>query len=316
MKFNQKMSVIIACIVILTAGFGHALAGSRPEIRFGTLPVLQALPVFVAAEKGYFTEQGINVSLIPFSSALEKDVALTAGEISGYFGDMMTAMMLNANRVPIRIIATIFNATSDQRLFGIVTSPESSLRTLHEVAAAGIAGSSNTIIDYITTRILESDGIDTRTFNLLEAKKIPIRLQMLLSGQIPAATLPEPLLTLAVSKGGRVVADDAGKSISAIILAFRDDVLTAYPDDIRKFMTAISKAADTINREPESVRSIMIQYCRVPKSLEKTYPVPVIPDIVLPDSRQVQDVYQWLSDKKLIHETRVCERIISDGYLP
>ncbi|MFA7166835.1 MAG: ABC transporter substrate-binding protein [Desulfoplanes sp.] len=316
MKFNQKMSVIIACIVILTAGFGHALAGSRPEIRFGTLPVLQALPVFVAAEKGYFTEQGINVSLIPFSSALEKDVALTAGEISGYFGDMMTAMMLNANRVPIRIIATIFNATSDQRLFGIVTAPGASLRTLHELAAAGIAGSSNTIIDYITTRILESQGIDTRTFNLIEAKRIPIRLQMLLSGQIPAATLPEPLLTLAVSKGGRVVADDAGKGISAIILAFRTDVLTAYPDDIRKFMVAISKAADTINREPESVRSIMIRYCRIPKSLEKTYPVPVIPDIVLPDSRQVQDVYRWLNDKKLIHETRVCKRIVSDGYLP
>ena len=35
----------------------------------------------------------------------------------------------------------------------------------------------------------------------MEIKKIPIRLQMLLSGQVTAALLPEPLLTLAETHG-------------------------------------------------------------------------------------------------------------------
>lgn len=318
MNIRQTFFIIAACMLVSLSGSGSATAGTgqAPEIRFGTLPVLQALPVFVAAEKRYFDEQGVAVSLVPFSSALERDVALTAGEISGYFGDMMAATMLSSNRVPLNIIATIFNTTSDQRMFAIVAAPGSSHETLAQLAGAGIAGSSNTIIDYITSRILESGGIDTASFSLIEAKKIPIRLQMLLSGQIPAATLPEPLATFAVSKGGRIVADDAGKGISAIILAFRSELLRKHPGDIKKFMAAIAKAADTINRDPESVRAVMIQHCHIPESLQQTFPVPQIPPIMLPDRLQLQDVYSWLSDKGLVQSAPDYERIVSDGFLP
>ncbi len=56
-------------------------------IKFGTIPVLQSLPLFVASEKGFFKEQDLSVEVVLFSSAMEKDIALTSGQIVGYFGD-------------------------------------------------------------------------------------------------------------------------------------------------------------------------------------------------------------------------------------
>ena len=46
--------------------------------------------MFTAAEKGFFEKEGLEVELILFNSAMEKDVALTAGRIEGYFGDLIT----------------------------------------------------------------------------------------------------------------------------------------------------------------------------------------------------------------------------------
>ena len=66
-----------ACAV----GFSGETQKPRPSlrtIRFGTLPVIQALPLFVAAEKGFFSASGLKVELESFQSATEKDVALTS----------------------------------------------------------------------------------------------------------------------------------------------------------------------------------------------------------------------------------------------
>ena len=143
---------------------------SVSAIHFGTLPVLQALPLFVAAQKGYFTAQGITVDLVLFNSAMEKDVALTSGQISGYFGDIMTPMVLAANKIPVKMVATIYNTTARQRMFAIVTAPKSTNKGLEEIATAGIAASSNTIIEYLMTRLLGSKNIPASKLNVIEEK--------------------------------------------------------------------------------------------------------------------------------------------------
>ncbi len=130
-------------------------SASPSPLRFGTLGVLQALPLFVAAEKGYFRDQGIEVELIPFNSAMEKDVALSAGQISGYFGDIMTPIVLTGNKTPIRMVATIYNTTGPQRMFAIMTPPGTPPRTLVELNGPPRVMTktrSNALSDWITAR--------------------------------------------------------------------------------------------------------------------------------------------------------------------
>ncbi len=290
-------------------------AHSAPDIHFGTLPVLQALPLFVAADKGFFKEQGIDVELVASSSSLEKDIAFTSNKISGYFGDILTCMALNANNIPIKIVSVIHNATKNQRMFAFVISSKYAGKP-KEAVNAGVAVSSNTILDYLTTKFLASKNIPLGQANLVEIKSIPIRLQMFVAGQVSAAVLPEPLASLAVAKGAIVVTDDAGTGWSPTVLAFNDTFLAKYPDKVKAFQRAVEKASAYINSNPEDIRPIMNRECRIPDQLKQSFPIPQFPKLALPTQAQINDVSRWYNQKGIMKKEVPYKQMVADGYLP
>ncbi len=327
MKATQRFSIwvilLLAAATLLAPSVGFSKentpkgAQTSAVVRFGVLPVIQALPLFVAAEKGFFKEEGLDVELISFNSALEKDVAFTSGQISGYFGDLQTCIVLTGNNVPIRIVAEVYNATKPgNRTFALLISPQYAGKGLKDAVTAGVAVSSNTILDFLTTKFLASKGIPLADAHMVEMKNIPIRLQMLLGGQVPAAVLPEPLATLAESKGARVLMDDAGTGLSSTVLAFNEVFLDNSPDRAKAFLRAVGRASGYINANREAVRPIMNRECRIPDQLQKTFPVPEFPKIALPSAAHVNDVYQWLSQKKTIKKALTYRQMTADGYVP
>lgn len=307
---------VLTCIPCPAKESSPKDTGSGQVVNFGTLPVLQALPLYVAEEKGYFREMGIAVRLVRFNSAMEKDVALSSGQIAGYFGDIMTPMVLNANNVPVKMVATIFNTPKDQRMFAILASPQRKGTTLSDIAKEGISVSSNTILEYLTTRLLASKGIRADQIKLIEIKNIPLRMQMLLSGQIPAAVLPEPLATLAEQKGASALIDDAGAGISSTVLAFEERFLKNNGNVLTAFLKAVNKASVYINAHHDEVRTIMNRECRVPEPLQKSFPIPLFNKLTVPDRTQVMDVYNWLREKKIIKKEMTYKQIVLDGNLP
>jgi NitT/TauT family transport system substrate-binding protein len=290
-------------------------ASPSPAILFGTLPVIQALPLFVAAEKGFFKEEGLDVELVGFNSALEKDVAFTSGRIAGYFGDLQTCIVLNGNKAPIKIVAEIYNATKGGRTFALLVSPKNAGQALPEVLKGGVAVSSNTILDYLTTKFLASKSIPLAQANMVEMKNIPIRMQMLLGGQVAAAVLPEPLATLAEAKGAQAVVDDAGTGLSSTVLAFNEQFLVQSPEKVKAFLKAVGRASIYINTRGDDVRPIMNRECRIPDQLQKTFPIPEFPKLALPAAGHMTDVYQWLREKGVVKRELTYRQMVADGYL-
>lgn len=321
MKVIKTFRAIILLLLALQGLLGCSPAdkekGVKPSapIQFGTLPVIQALPLFVAAEKGYFKEAGLNVELVPFNSAMEKDVAMSAGQISGYFGDMITPMVLTANGTLVKIVATYFNIKNEQRMFAILAAPKYPKKDLQSLASAGIACSSNTMLDYLMTRLLEKKGIAANKINLVEVKSIPIRLQMLMSEQVPAAILPEPLVTLAEMKGAQVMIDDRGTGMTATVLVFSDQFLAKNPDTVKTFLKVVEKANDFINQNPDQVRPIMNRECKMPEPLQQSFTIPKFPKLNIPRTEEVMDVYTWLRDKNVIKTEMTYGHFVAEGYV-
>jgi NitT/TauT family transport system substrate-binding protein len=321
MRISRICVVIISTVLFLQGVWGCSPGGegkgvkSSPVIQFGTLPVIQALPLFVAAEKGYFKEAGINVELVPFNSAMEKDVALSAGQISGYFGDMITPMVLTANGTLVKIVGTYFNTKNEQRMFAILAAPKYPKKDLQGIAAAGIACSSNTMLEYLMVKLLEKKKIPASAINLVEVKSIPIRLQMLLSDQVPAAILPEPLVTLAEMKGARVMIDDSGTGISATVLVFNDQFITKNPEIVKAFLKAVQRANDFINQNPEQVRPIMNRECKIPEPLQQNFVIPKFPNLNVPQTEEVMDIYTWLREKNVIKTEMTYGQFVAEGYV-
>ncbi len=305
----------LTAMIFLFGYQSHAVGGQESELKFGVLPVLQALPLYVAQDKGLFRARGVSVELEPFNTASEKDIALSTGAIDGYFGDLVTPIVLKGNGRDVIIVAANYDTRRDRRMFALLAKPGSSYKALSDLSHTPVAVSSNSVVHFLAETLLAQGGVAPDKMSFFEAKNIGMRMQMLLSGQVEAAALPEPLVTAALAKGAKLLADDAGMATSQTVLAFSGPFARAHPERVKAFLKAVGEAAAYINEAPDSVRSIMVEHVRLPEPLKKTYPVPRFPQLAPPDHTALETIAKWLSDRKVIQGPVKFGQIVDGSFL-
>ncbi len=291
-----------------------AISSPGEKLAFGILPVVDVLPLLVGQEKGLFEKQGIDLELISFQSALERDAALQAGRLDGYFGDILNTVLLVRSGERLKIIATAFHTHPQCRMFGIAVAPGSGITDPAGIKGKDVAISSATVIEYLLDQLLATRNMGTRDVTKVDIKKIPIRLQMLLSGQVTAALLPEPLLTLAETRGASIVLDDRKLNTALTVLAVNLKNRPAATALIPGFLKAYDAAVDLINANPSAFKELLITKTQFPLAVKDSYPVPVFPARAVPAEADVQAVQEWLLKNGLI-KTRIpyADMVISGG---
>ncbi len=290
----MKIIIALCCIFFLSLSVQAA-----EVLKIGTLLIEDVVPMYVAEQEGLYQEQGIVVKLVPFLSALERDSALAAGAIDGALSDPVGSILLDQGRNQIKITSLCLGKSPQEGIFAILAAPNSDINAIDQLKGVPIGVSNATIIEYVTDRLLADQGFTEDEVEKIEIKKMPIRMQMLLSGSIKAATLPEPLASVAREKGAvQLLADDqSAESLSQTVLIFRTRVLEQRKDDVIRFFVAYRKAVELINGSPETYRGLFVKQSRVPPNLAPTYPIPVYP-LPQPFPRDLYDpVMNWLTGK-------------------
>jgi len=283
---------IAACLMI----FCSAPAKAEP-LRMGILPVLDTLPLQVAKLEGLFHKHGVDVELVPFMSALERDTAMKSGRLDGYFGDLIATLVLIDSGTPMKIVTVSYATTPGSRMFGVVTKPGFEKPAAGE--ALSVAISKTTVIEYLLHSMSAKGLLEGFTLEPLEIKKIPIRMQMLTAGQIDTALLPEPLLSLAASKGGTVLATDETLAMPLTVLCMDEDAL-ARPGLHEGFIKAYAEAVAMLRGNPNAYCGLMAEACRIPAPLANDFPVYDYPLPELPGEDAVADVQEWMLGKGMI----------------
>jgi NitT/TauT family transport system substrate-binding protein len=285
--------------LLIAAIIGIAGVSFAETLRMGVLPVVDTLPLWVGIEEKEFERQGLDLKMVTFESALERDAALQAGSLDGYFGDVLNTVLLIRSGQKIRMITTAYHTHPDFRMFGIAVSPASPIRHASELPGQSVGISRATVIEYLLDQMLAQQGLKPGAVSRQDIKKIPIRLQLLLADKIPAALLPEPLLTLAETKGARVVLDDRSLNIPETVLAVTLAWAEADPTRTRRFLTAYENAVARINQNPDAYRDVLLKNTRFPDPIRDQYRIPVFPAVVLPTKADIHAVQDWLIQANL-----------------
>ena len=138
---------------------GRTQAQDMPKLRMGLLPILDVLPFYVADQAGYFAAEGVEIELIPVSSALERDQLVIAGEIDGMVNDLISAGIFNQDEPLVQIVALARRAYPDSPQFRLLGAPRSNLTIPSDLTNVEIGISENSVIHYIAQRILEAEGV-------------------------------------------------------------------------------------------------------------------------------------------------------------
>ena len=188
------LAILIAAVLLL-AGCGNSQptisseesSAEQQTLKMAVLPVMDILPFHVAEQNGFFEQESVSVELIPVKSAQERDTLMQTGQVDGMLTDLLSPVLFNQNEAQILVVRTARKVYPGSPLFSILAKPGSKIESPLELAGVEVGISQNTVIEYITDRMLENAGLLPEQIVSQEVSAIPVRFELLINGEIPAA---------------------------------------------------------------------------------------------------------------------------------
>lgn len=320
---NGVISVTLFVSVVLAlavTGCGVPPGGPTP-LRVAVLPILDALPLYVAEAEGYFADQGVAVTFVPAASAAERDQLLQAGQVDMVITDLVALALYNravGPGDPPAVVAARYAMVPTARFaqFRVMAAPDAGLDDSADLRDVPIGVSEGTVIAYVTTRLLQAEGLPADAIDLLAVPRIPERMALLEAGELRAATLPEPLASLAARQGARVLVDDtAHPQVSCSLFAFRAGALVDRPEAARGFLAAVDRASAAINADKARWGDLLVEHQLVPSALAGAYTLPDYPRNAVPTEAQYADVAAWLRETDRLDKAPAYATVVDAGYM-
>jgi NitT/TauT family transport system substrate-binding protein len=274
MSSRLSVRTAVVCLLLLVllvpAAGGSATEPTRrgaglETVTIATLPLEPAALAFYAKHRGFFARQGLDAKLLVLSDPATIVPALLAGDAQFAGFNVGGAAVAKSRNVPIRLVASGAMYSRAAPATGLVAAPGKRIARARDLVGKTVAiDRANTIAHIGLLKWLKGNGVSAGDVRLVEMPFAEM-LGPLRRGQIDAAVLPEPYLTLALQRGSRRVANP----FHAVC---REDCLLTFwmsrkdmdPIVAARFRNAIQAAAVWANRPENDAASAAILRRYVP----------------------------------------------------
>lgn len=276
--------------VLLAVAAASALlpvAHAADVVKIGVFPSSGALPFYIAQNRGYFREVGIEVEEIPMTSHPLTVQALVAGSIDGA-ANLVTLEGANMeSRRPNTLKYLSLNGQNSQHMVEqFVAKNASPARTIKDFKGGAKLFSAPGPANIGAARaVLKKIGlVEGKDFTIQE-QPVNMHLSVLQAGTFDGGYTLEPAATV-------IVGQKAGKRIEAGVIAthllgrkeasafaagavLSDKFITGRPDVAKRFAQAWARAVKDAAGD-SSTRGYLIAGMKVPPELAAIVPVPRI----------------------------------------
>ena len=312
MKYPARIlyygAVLLWCLLL--AGCSQQKTPDN-SVRLGYLQNdLHHLPAFVALEKKFFKDEGLNVTVAGvFKAGPELMSAFGSGDLDcGYVGQApATAAVLN-NVAKVKFIAQVNREGS--ALVIQSDDPAASFADLQgkSVAIPGHA----TMQDFLLRRAARTSGISFETLRIIVLKP-PEMLQALSQKQIAAFISWEPYPAQAVSdNNGKILltSSQIWPSHPCCVLVASETLCRTRPATVRKILAAHQRACAFISDNPEAAISIGMQYTGMARATVAAALKHIVFDPAL-DREKAGEFVEFLKDLRYI-QSHAPEKSLND----
>ena len=281
---------------------------SLRSITMGILPSLDALPIIIAMEKGFFEAEGLEVIVEQFASARDRDIAFQGSpHIDGLVFDLVAASIYYEGGT--HMVA----ASASTGLASILGN--SDVTSLDDLYGNSILISRNTSMDFILHSALDFAGLTPDDVIIEEVPALPTRLEMLMSNQAGAATLPEPFATIGLSQGVNLLTTTRELGINPFIFAFRQEIAEEKREEIEAFFRAGNAAIEFLNTaDREEFIDILINAVGYPAEFRDSLVLPEFLPFSTPSVENVERVLEWSRQAGLLTANLTADDIIFDVF--
>lgn len=311
-------SLLVAAVLAACGGGGGTpTSAASTRILMGVLPIPDSLPMYVAEAKGYFTENNLDVVFVPVASTAERDRLMQGGQINGMINDLVSTLLNNKNQISVIVVGTARTATPQVPLYRIVAAAGSGIETIEDLRGVEIGMQAGSAAEYVTDRLLEAAGFGADDILVRPVLSPADAVAMLGSGELSAATLPEPAALLAIQAGASVILDDTSRpELGGHLISFGKSYITNHRRELSAFLAAIEMAVTDINADGAAWNDLLVERELVPASLVEAYTLPPFPTASVPTEDQFADVLAWALERGLVLSTMSYALSIDPSFLP
>ena len=245
----MKKRMIITLISVLLLAFGLAGCGKdtaeKTAVEIGMLKLTSSAPLFIALEKGFFEDEGLDAKAKWFEAAQPISVATAGGDIQvGATGITASLYNMVASGEKLVIVADKGREQEGYSSSALLVPNDSTVATIEDLKGKkiGITQTGSTY-HYMVGRLLEVHGLTTDDVELVPVNSIPGLMETLESKQVDAVLLNEPNVSRVVSEGYGKVISQVGEEIEYQTSGiFFSKVFADNTEAATKFLKAYAKA--------------------------------------------------------------------------
>jgi ABC-type nitrate/sulfonate/bicarbonate transport systems, periplasmic components len=311
-KDARRYAMIGALILAALLG-GYAWRGQTPPAQPAGLPEPMTIAanthyagtglVFVAQVKGYFANEGLNVTLQPYTTGKDAlDAALEGRAELATVADI-PIMFAVLKGQPVSIVATIFTVEKDP---GIIGRKDKGVLTLASLNGKRIGVTLGTSGHFVLDAFLIRQKLSTDDVTLRDLQPQELA-EALLQGDVDAVATWEPYLgTLRTQLGANgMIFYSEGIYELPFTIAGTQDYVVSHPETIKKLMRALVRAEHFCKDEPDAAHKIIAGAINVnPEEMMELWPTFEF-NVTLDQSLLItlEDETRWAIKNKLTDRT-------------
>ncbi len=281
MKMRSAVIVVLIMLVALSPGALGAPAVAQGQaltkIRVVHVPVLIFAPLYVAIERGYFAQQGIEVELIGTPGGASSFVVLASGRAEVVIGGLGAALFNAAARgLDFKVVGPVHMEKPPVSTPLVVSKKAYESGEIRSVADLRGKKVSVNVIGSATEFWLHSallrGGLTIDDVQLV-AVNFPEVPAALANGAIAAGLLGEPLATLAEDQGQIVrLSEDFVDGVQVTAVYYSGAFIREHPKEAAGFMVAWLRASRDLYGDGyrrDDIARIVEKYTGVPAAVVK-----------------------------------------------
>ena len=272
--------------------------GGVRQLTVGVIPIVDVAPIYLGQEQGFFADRGIDLELVPGSGGAAAVPGVVAGDFQFAFGNVTSVLLAASQNLPLKVVAEGNSSTGDPAtdFSAVVVAADSPIQAAADLAGKTVAVNNFKNIGEVTIRkAVEDAGGDSSTIDFVELA-FPDMPAAVTAGEVDAAWVVEPFLTVATGQGARPVVANFAEAVDDLTVATyftTEQVLAEEPELVDDFQAAIGESLQYAEDNPDEVRRIITTYTQITPEVAEQIRLPAFPQEIDEQSlRTVADLMQ------------------------
>ena len=246
--------------------------GGLTPVTVGVLPITAVAPLYLGVEQGLFEEQGLDVTIETGGGGATTVPRVVSGELDFAFGNLASVIIAREQGLPLTLVANGMTTTGDAATdySALVVPPDSDVTGAADLDGATVAiDNLNNIGDTSVRNSVRVDGGDPTDLEFIELA-FPDMPSALSNGQVDAAWVVEPFLTIALEQGATEIAGnfvDLHEDLSVAAYFTGEELIQGDPETVDAFSEAMDASLTYAEDNPEETAQILTTYTEIDEAI-------------------------------------------------